>query len=174
MSKLLEQESLLKIYRGSRLLGTTRPVIVVTADTMDVSEPLGEFYIFHDYEGMPFLYRRTTYSSEDAARPFYFGDFADVFSASALLVCEFRAARDRLEFEVSRRDRGFQGELFWSSPPMEYEEVGELPLAEFRAFRRFAEERATMFDFSRSEAIRKLKITLLGFPEFTLRYEPNA
>jgi hypothetical protein len=105
--------------------------------------------------------------------PFDFGQYPELFSAKALLDSELRAARDRIEYEVSQRDRELCRDLFWSASPLVYDETDDLPLIEFQVFKRFTKERAKMFEFSRSQAIRLLKEKLQTFPEAALHHEPK-
>lgn len=170
----LLQESLIKIYRGTRRLGASRPILVVTGDTMNLMTPLGEFYLFHEFPDMPFLYSRTGYSHPDSLYLYDFGQYAEVFSAQAMMESQFRAAQDKLEFEVAMRDRGVAAEVFYSGSALAYEETGSLPLAEFALFQRFIRDRETMFRFSRSNALKLLEEKLAGYPEAVLTREPKG
>ncbi len=170
----LKSESLLKIYRANRLLGSSHPIIVTTGDTTHSETPFEEFYVFHSIPGVPFLFRRTRSSASDEMHPFDFGQFPEVFSAQALLASAVRSARDLIEFQVSQRDRALHRELFWSASPISYDESDDLPLIEFRMFRRFVRERAEMIDFTRSDAIKALHSKLSTFPEITQHHEPGS
>jgi hypothetical protein len=170
----LEPESFLRICRGTRRLGGGRPVLVITGDTMDAKAPFAEFYIFHEFPDMPFLYSRTSCSHIDDMYLFDFGRYPEIFSARALLDSQFRAAQDRLELEVSLRDTTVSSAVFHAGTSMKYEEVGDLPLVEFTIFRTFARERDSMFKFSKSKAIALLKEKLLGLPEAVINREPKT
>jgi hypothetical protein len=170
----LQRESLIKIYRANRRLGGGRPVIVATGDTTREAIPFGEFYIFHEFPDLPFLFSRTRCAHSDDMFPFDFGQYPEVFSAKALLESEFRAARDRIEYEIFQRDRALCRDLFWSASPLVFEETDDLPLIEFQIFQLFTKERATMFDFSRSHTIRLLKDKLQQLPAAILHHEPKA
>lgn len=170
----LAPESFIKIYRGTRRLGTGRPVLVVTGDTTDPKTPFGEFYIFHEFPDMPFLYSRATCTHPDEMYVYDFGKYPDVFSAQALLESQFRSAQDHLGSEVSIRDQAAANGVFYSGSALVYEEVGYLPLIEFALFQRFTRERELMFKFTRSQAIKLLEEKLLGLPEAVLRHEPKG
>jgi hypothetical protein len=169
----LKPESLLKIHRGNRLLGGSYSIIVTSGDTMNSNTPFAEFYIFHRFPDVPFLYRRTQ-SSAANMQPFDFGQFPEVFSAEALLASALGNARDLFEFEISRRDHALQRELFWSASPMNFDETDDLPLIQFRIFRRFIPERAVMANFTRSQAVQQLHNKLSAFPEVTQDEEPKT
>lgn len=141
---------------------------------MRSDRPFEEFYVFHQFADMPFLYRRTCSSATDELRPFDFSEFPELFSAEALLISALRSARELVDFEVSRRDRNLHRELFFSAVPMNYDEINDLPLVEFRMFRRFVAERALMGDFTRSQAVQALHSKLSTFPEVTQHHEPRA
>jgi hypothetical protein len=169
----LQPESLIKIFRGTRRLGAGRPVLVVTGDTTDSKNPFGEFYIFHEFPDMPFLYSRASCTHPDEMYLYDFGKYHEVFSAQALLESRFRAAQDHLGSEVSIRDQAVANGVFYSGSALTYEEVGYLPLIEFALFQRFTRERDVMFKFTRSQAIKLLGEKLQGLPETVLRYEPK-
>lgn len=169
----LQPESLIKICRGSRRMGNCRPVLVVTADTMDAKAPFSEFYVFHQFPDTPFLYSRTARVYADVLYLYDFGQYPDVFSAQALLEAQLRDARDQVEHEISIRDRALASDLFYSGSPMLFEETGPLPLMEFGIFQQFAKEREIMFKFTRSHAIRRLGEELMGLPEALLDHEPK-
>lgn len=170
----LQPESLIKIYRGTHCLGEVRPVLVVTADTTDPNNLFGEYYIFHKFPDMPFLYARATCAHPDNLYLYDFGKFPEVFSAPALLETQFRAAQDCLEHEVSIRDKSVTSDLFHSGAPMTYQETGDAPLIEFAMFQRFPREREIMFKFSKSRAIAALLEKLLELPEALLTIEPKT
>jgi hypothetical protein len=170
----LSPESLIKICRGTRRLGNARPVLVVTSDTNDPKLPLAEFFIFHEFPDMPFLYSRTRCAHTDEMYLYDFGKYPEVFSARALLDSQFRKAQDHLESEVFIHDRTVANEVFYSASAMAYEEVGYVPLIEFTLFQRFAKERESMFKFSSSQAIKQIEEKLSGFPEAILRIEPKG
>lgn len=169
----LLSESLIKIYRATRRLGNGRPVLVITGDTTNLNNPISEYYLFHEFPDMPFLYSRTGYSHPDTLYLYDFGKYSEIFSAGAMLEKQFRAAQDRLEFEVFMRDRQIAGEIFYSATALRFEEVGEFPLAEFVMFQRFPKERDAMFKFSKSHSLGLLKEKLLEFPEAVLTQEPK-
>lgn len=169
----LQQESLIKICRGTRRLGTGRPVLLVTSDTFDSASPFGEYYIFHEFPDMPFLYLRASCAHADSLYLYDFGLYPDIFSAKALLDSQFRAAQDRLENEVAMRDKQIANELFYSASPLGFEETGFLPLVEFAFFKQFTKERDLMFKFSKSHAVAALREKLLEYPEATLEREPK-
>lgn len=168
----LQSESLISIYRATRRVGAGRPVLVVTSDTTTPNTPFSEFYIFHEFTDMPFLYSRTSYTHPDALYLYDFGKYPQIFSAQALLNSQLRAARDRLEQEVFMRDRQVTSEVFYSGNALKFEETGDLPLVEFAMFQRFRKEREVMFKFSKSQAIQLLKDELLEYPEAVLQIEP--
>ncbi len=170
----LPKESLLNIYRGTRLLGPGRPVLLVTGDTTHDNIPFSEFYVFHELKDMPFLFCRTRYSISDEMYPLDFGGVPEVFSAAALIASEFRRACDRVEFEVFQRDREIHRDLYCSGSPMSYEPTSDLPLVEFKVFRQFVDERAKMCKFSRSRAVRELSEKLEKLPEAALHNEPTT
>lgn len=170
----LLQESLVKIYRGTRRLGTGRPVLVVAGDTMDLTAPFGEFFIFHEFPDLPFLYGRSAYSRPDSLYLYDFGQYPEVFSAKAMLEWQLRAAQDKFEFEVAMRDRTVAAEIFYSGAALGYEETGPLPLIEFAFFQRFIRDRETMFQFSRSRALKELEEKLSGYPEAVVTREPKG
>jgi hypothetical protein len=170
----LPNESLIKICRATRRLGNGRPVLVVTSDTMDTNAPLSEFFLFHEFPDMPFLYSRTTCTHPDALYLYDFGKYPEIFSAGALLETQFRIARDRLEFEVFMRDRQIAAEVFYTAAALDFEETDYVPLIEFVLFQRFIKDREQMFKFSKSRAIHMLKEMLLDFPEAILTHEPKA
>jgi hypothetical protein len=171
----LQHESLIKVYRGTRRLGTSRPILVITSDTMDAKAPLAEYYVFHEFPDLTFLYSRSEYSHADALYLYDFGQYAEVFSAKALLESQLRAAQDRIEHDVEMRDRQVATEVFFSAAaPMAYVEADNTPLVEFAFFRRFAKERETMFNFSMSHAISQLKEKLLEYPEAIIKIEPKT
>jgi hypothetical protein len=169
----LLSESLLKIYRATRRLGNGRPVLVIAADTTNLNNPLSEFYFFHEFPDMPFLYGRTAYSHPDSLYLYDFGKYSETFSASALLEKQFRAAQDRLEQEVIIRERQVATELFYSASSLKYEETGKLPFVEFVLFQRFTKERDAMFKFSKSMAIAQLLEKLSDVPETVVTQEPK-
>jgi hypothetical protein len=169
----LLSESLIRICRGTRRLGGCRPVMVITGDTTDLNNPFAEYYIFHEFPDMSFLYCRSTCSHPDNLYLYDFGQYPNVFSAKALLNAQFRAAEDRLEHELSMRDRDLMSDFFFSALPP-FQETDDTPLLEFAFFRRFVKERETMFSFSRSNAINLLKEKLAALPEADLKHEPKA
>jgi hypothetical protein len=169
----LRIESLIKIFRATRRVGAGRPVLVVTGDTSTLSAPFSEFYIFHEFTDMPFLYSRTTCSHPDILYLYDFGKYPEIFSAQALLASQLRAARDRLEQEVFMRDRLAAADIFYSGNALTFEETGDLPIIEFAMFRRFLKERDAMFKFSKSQAIQLLKEKLMEYPEAVLQTEPT-
>jgi hypothetical protein len=166
----LESESLIKIYRSKRNLGTSRPVIVAVGDTTHEAIPFGEFYVFHSFSEVPFLFSRSVCGLVDEWSPVDFGQYPEIFSANMLLESSFRSARDRLEFEISMHDR----DLLRLAPPLEFEEVDDFPLIEFRVFQIFTSECAKMFGFSRSYAINMLKDKIQKYPIVKLVHEPKA
>jgi hypothetical protein len=170
----LQAESLIKIFRGTRRLGNGRPVLIVTGDTMDSQTPLSEFFLFHDFPDMPFLYSRTICTHPDGLYLYDFAKYPGLFSARALLDKQLRAAQDRLEHEVYMRDPKIAGEIFYSSFALAYEDTGDTPLIEFAMFQKFIKERDVMFKFSRSHAVSLLKDKLLEFPEAVLLHEPRT
>src|ERR1700721_2171550 len=135
----LLSESLIKIYRGTRRLGGCRPVLIVTGDTTDLNNPFAEYYIFHEFPDMPFLYCRSTCSHPDNLYLYDFGQYPGIFSAKAMLEMQLRAAEDRLEHELSLRDRAIMSDFFFSALPP-FEETDDTPLLEFGFFRRFLKE----------------------------------
>ncbi|HTR41297.1 MAG TPA: hypothetical protein VMH87_06740 [Pseudomonadales bacterium] len=169
----LLSESLIKIYRATRRLGNGRPVLVITGDTTNLNNPISEYYLFHEFPDMPFLYSRTGYSHPDTLYLYDFGKYSEIFSAGAMLEKQLRAAQDRLEFEVFMRDRQIAGEIFYSATALKFEEAGELPLVEFAMFQRFPKERDAMFKFSKSHSMGLLKEKLLEYPEAVLTQEPR-
>lgn len=166
----LQPESLIKIFRANRSLGTSRPIIVAVGDTMCEGIPFGEFYVFHTFPDLPFLYSRSVCGFVDEWTPVDFGQYPEVFSAKPLLESSFRRAQDRLEFEVSMHDR----ELFRSAPSLGFEETDDFPLVEFRVFQSFTAECNKMFAFSRSHAIRTLKEKLHQYPTVKWVHEPKV
>lgn len=166
----LESESLIKIYRSRRNLGTSRPVIVAVGDTTNEGVPFGEYYVFHTFSEVPFLYSRSVCGFVDEWSPIDFGQFPEVFSANVLLESSFRRAQDRLEFEVSVHDP----DLLRLAPPLDFEVVDDFPFIEFRVFQTFTTECAKMFSFSRSYAISMLKDKVQKFPIVKLFHEPKA
>jgi hypothetical protein len=166
----LQPESLIKIYRSKRNLGSSRPVIVAVGDTMHEGIPFGEFYVFHTFSDVPFLYSRSVCGFVDEWSPVDFGKYPEVFSASVLLESSFRSARDRFEYEASMHDRA----LFSQAPPLDFEEVDESPLIQFRVFQIFTSECTKMFGFSRSNAIRDLKEKVQQYPVVKLVLEPKV
>jgi hypothetical protein len=166
----LQSESLIKIYQSKRNLGSSRPVIVAVGDTMHEGIPFGEFYVFHTFSEVPFLFSRSVCGFVDEWSPVDFGQYPEVFSANALLESSFRSARDRLEYEASMHDR----DVFRVAPPLDYEEVGDFPLIQFRVFQSFTSECAKMFGFSRSNAMGALKEKLQKYPIVKLVHEPKV
>lgn len=154
-------------------MGGCRPVLVVAAETMDINSPFAEFYVFHQFPDVPFIYSRTSYTHADALYLYDFGQYPDIFSAKALFNSKFCEAMDRIEHEISIRDRGLVSNLFYSGTPMYFDETGNLPFIEFAIFNRFAKERETMFKFSRSHAIHLLREKLLELPEAIVNHEPK-
>jgi len=169
----LQSESLIKIYRATRRVGTGRPVLVVTSDTTTPSHPFSEFYIFHEFPDMPFIYSRATYSHPDSLYLYDFGKYPEIFSPEALLESQLRAARDRLEVEVFMRDRQATADIFYSGNALKFEETGDVPLLEFTMFQRFVRDREQMFKFSKSQAIQLLREKLMEYPEAVLQHEPK-
>jgi len=165
----LESESLIKIYRSKRNLGTSRPVIVAVGDTTHETIPFGEYYVFHSFSDVPFLYSRSVCGFVDEWSPVDFGEYPEIFSANALLESSLRNAQDRLEFEVSMHDR----DLLRLAPPLDFEQVDDRPLIEFRVFQSFTTECAKMFGFSRSYAITMLKDKVQKYPTVKLIHEPK-
>ena len=165
----LQSESLIKIYRSRRNLEASRPVIVAIGDTMHEEIPFGEYYVFHSFSEVPFLFSRSVCGFVDEWNPTDFGRYPEVFSANALLESSFRRAQDRLEFEVSLHDP----ELLRSVFPLEFEEVDDFPLIEFRVFQNFTSECVKMFGFSRSHAISMLKDKIENYPIVKLIHEPK-
>lgn len=164
----LQPESIIKIFRANRNLGTSRPIIVAVGDTMHEGIPFGEFYVFHTYSDVPFLFSRSVCGFVDDWNPVDFGQYPEVFSAKALLESSFRSARDRFEFEVSMHDR----DLFRQGP-LSYEETDDFPLIEFRVFQSFTGECTKMFGFTRSQAILALKEKLEKYPVVKVVREPK-
>jgi len=169
----LLSESLLKIYRGTRRLGNGRPVLVIAADTTNLNNPFSEFYFFHEFPDMPFLYSRTAYSHPDSLYIYDFGKYSEIFSASAMIEKQYRAAQDRIEQEIFIRDRQVATETFYSASPLRYEETGKLPFVEFFLFQRFAKDRDAMFKFSKSMALAQLQEKLMDLPEAVVTQEPK-
>ena len=165
----IQPESLIKIYRANRNLGRSRPVIVAVGDTMIEGIPFCEYYVFHTFSEVAFLYSRSVCGSTDDWNPVDFGQYPEVFSAKALLESSFRTAQDRLEFEVSIHDR----DLVQSALAPGFEETDDSSLIEFRVFQNFTIECAKMFGFSRALAIRSLKDKLQKYPIVKLVHEPN-
>lgn len=164
----LQPESLIKFYRANRNLGTSRPVIVAVGDTMHEGIPFYEYYVFHAFSDVSFLFSRAVCGFVDEWNPVDFGQFPDVFSAKALLEASFRGAQDRLEFEVSMHDREF-----FRSASLGFDETDEFPLIEFRVYQNFSSECAKMFGFSRAQAIRALKEKVDKYPAVKLVREPK-
>jgi hypothetical protein len=162
-------ESLIKIYRANRNLGTSRPVIVAVGDTMVEGIPFFEYYVFHTFSDVVFLYSRSVCGSADEWNPVDFGQYPEVFSANALLESSFRSAQERLEFEVSMHDR----DLVQSALAPGFEETDDFPLIEFRVYQNFTSECAKMFGFSRALAIRTLRDKMQKYPTVKLVREPN-
>lgn len=162
-------ESIIKIYRANRNLGTSRPVIVAVGDTMVEGIPFSEYYVFHTFSDVAFLYSRSVLGCIDEWNPVDFGQYPEVFSAKRLLESSFRSAQDRLEFEVSVHDR----EWFRSAATLSFEETDDFPLIEFRIFQNFTSECSKMYGFSRALAIRELKDKLQTYPTVKLVREPN-
>lgn len=163
-------ESLIKIYRSKRNLAASRPVIVAIGDTTNDGIPFGEYYVFHTFSEVPFLFSRSVCGFVDEWSPIDFGLYPEVFCANALLESSFRRAQDRLEFEVSMHDR----DLLRLAPPFDFEEVDEFPFIEFRVFQTFTAECTKMFAFSRSYAISTLKDKIQKYPIVKLFHEPKA
>lgn len=163
-------ESLIKIYRANRNLGMSRPVIVAVGDTMVEGIPFSEYYVFHTFSDVAFLYSRSVCGSIDEWSPVDFGQYPEIFSAKALLESAFRSAQDRLEFEVSVHDR----DLFRSTAALTFEETDYFPFIEFHVYQSFTSECAKMFGFSRALAIRALKEKLQTYPTVKLVREPNG
>lgn len=168
----LPRESALNTYRGTRLLGPSRPILLITGDTTHDNIPFSEFYVFHMLKDVPFLFSRTRYGIHDEMYPIDFASVPEVFSAAALLASEFRRACDRVEYEVSRRDRDLHRDVYCAGSPMCYERTDDLPFVEFKIFRQFNDERAKMFGFSRSRPVRELREKLEKLPEAVLHEEP--
>ena len=147
--------------------------MVIAADTTNLNNPFSEFFLFHEFPDMPFLYSRTAYSHPDALYLYDFGKYSEIFSASALLEKQFRAAQDRVEQEVIIRERQVATELFYSASPLRYEETGKLPFVEFALFQRFLKDRDAMFKFSKSMAIAQLQEKLMDLPETVVTVEPK-
>jgi|HubBroStandDraft_2_1064218.scaffolds.fasta_scaffold418337_1 hypothetical protein len=168
-----QPESLIKVYRGTRRLGTSRPIIVITGDTLDAKAPFAEYYLFHNFPDLNFLYSRTTYGHADALYLYDFGQYPEIFSATALMESQFLAAQDRLEYEVEMHDRKVLDNLFYSASPMAYVETTNVPLIGFAFFTQFVKDRDTMFRFSKSQAISQLKEKLLEYPEALRKEEPK-
>ncbi|HTV39188.1 MAG TPA: hypothetical protein VMF08_01325 [Candidatus Sulfotelmatobacter sp.] len=162
-------ESLVKIYRANRNLGTSRPVIVAVGDTMVEGIPFYEYYVFHSFSDVAFLYSRSVCGSIDEWNPVDFGQYPEIFSAKALLASSFRSAQDRLEFEVSMHDR----EWFRSAATLSFDETDDSPLIEFRVFQNFSSECAKMFGFSRATAIHALRDKIEKYPNVKLIREPK-
>ena len=154
-------------------MGAGRPVLVLTGDVMNLNGPLAEFYIFHEFPDMPFIYSRTSCAHPDALYLYDFGQYPEIFSATAMMEAQFRAARDHLEHEIAIRDKQLASDLFSTASPLVFEESGTLPLVEFAFFRRFIKEREQMFRFSKSQAIAQLRERLLDYPEAILTQEPK-
>jgi hypothetical protein len=135
--------------------------------------PLSEFYVFHMLNDVPFLFSRTRYAIYDEMFPIDFAGVPEVFCAAALLDSEFRRACDRVECEVSQRDRELHRDVYCAGSPMSYELTDDLPFLEFKIFGRFTDERAKMFGFSRSRAVTELREKLEKLPEAALHNEPK-
>ena len=131
--------------------------------------PFFEYYVFHTFSDVPFLFSRSVYGSSDEWNPVDFAQYPEVFSAKALVELSFRGAQDRLEFEVSVHDR----EWFRSGAALSFAETDDFPLIEFRVFQNFTTECAKMFLFSRALAIRALKDKLQTYPTVKLVREAN-
>jgi hypothetical protein len=170
----LQPESLIKVYRGTRRLGTSRPIIVIAGDTLDAKAPFAEYYVFHSFPDLNFLYSRTTYGHADALYLYDFGQYPEIFSANALMESQLLAAQARIEHEVEMHDRKVADNLFFSASPMAYGETTNVPLIEFAFFNQFAKDRETMFRFSKSQAISQLKEKLLEYPEAVRKDEPKV
>jgi hypothetical protein len=168
----LKQESLIKICRANRRLGASRPVLVVTGDAMNLMAPFSEFFLFHEFPDMPFLYSRTSYAHPDSLYLYDFGQYPEIFSAKALLDSQLRNAYDQLESEVTIRDRALAGDLFYSGT-FAFEETDVLPLAEFALFQRFTRDREQMFRFTKSHAVLLLEEKLNQYPEAVQQREPK-
>jgi hypothetical protein len=169
-----QPESLIKIYRGTRRLGVTRPILVITGDTMDAKAPLAEYYVFHSFPDLGFLYSRTTYAHADALYLYDFGQYPEIFSAKAMMESQLQAAQARIEHEVEMHDRKVADALFCSASPMAYVETDNVPLVEFAFFSQFIKDRETMFKFSISQAVSQLREKLLEYPEATIKVEPKT
>jgi hypothetical protein len=169
-----QPESLIKVYRGTRRLGSSRPVLVITGDTMDAKAPVAEYYVFHNFPDLGLLYSRTIYGHGDALYLYDFGQYPEVFSAKAMMESQLQAAQARIEHEVEMHDRKLADILFFSASPMAYVETDNTPLIEFAFFNQFVKDRDTMFKFSKSQAISELKEKLLEYPEAIIKIEPKT
>jgi hypothetical protein len=169
-----QPESLIKIYRGTRRLGSSRPIVVITGDTLDSKAPFAEYYVFHNFPELGFLYSRTTYGHADALYLYDFGQYPEIFSPKALVESQLEAAQGRLEHEIEMHDRKVADDLFFSASRMAYVETDNTPLIEFAFFNQFIKDRDTMFKFSKSQAIAQLKEKLLEYPEAVRKEEPKT
>lgn len=91
--------------------------------------------------------------------------YPEVFSAKAMMDSEKRHATDRLEFELSQKHQALHQTLFWSASPVRFQEVGDSLLTEIHILNLFAEDFQKMFSFSRSRALRELKLRLNRCPQ---------
>jgi hypothetical protein len=163
----VKEESLLRFYRGNRLIGKSYPIAVIIGDTTYRQGPYGEHYVFHSVPGVPFLYQRIRVDTGSGINSIDLDDFGDVFSAQALLRNQLAAARDQFEFMISQKDRALQLHYFCSSSPFEFCEIKEHPFAQFKIFGNFTPELKTMFEFT---ACRSL---IANYPTISWIKEPK-
>ena len=170
----MDRASIIKIYVGTRYFGSSHPVLLVTGDNTQSNVVFGEHYLFHSYQGIPFIYRRDFCSAQTGPDAISFDDFPEVFFAEAMVANQLIAARAQFEYTVSEQSRELQFDLFWSERPMEFRETGDSCFIRFKASRQFVADRQAMFGITRSKAVKEFEGKLSRVPEITWRHEPNA
>lgn len=165
----LKRESLIEIWRGTRVIGASYPVIVVTGDTIHKDIPLGEFYVFQELlKGDPISGRIVGDIAEHLKDAVTFDDFQEEFSAKALLDTSLRIAKNTFENAIYESNKELHRNCF----PLDYEAVDERVFAQFHFQKRFESERTFMFAHSRSAKIRKLEETIANLPKVHYRLQP--
>ena len=170
----MEQKSLIRFYQGNRFVGKTHPFAVVVGDTTHKAAPFSEYYVFHSFPGVPFLYQRTRCSAGSLFDPIDFGEFPEVFSAEALLNHQLTVARDQFEFSISEQDQQLHRRLFWTNSSFEFCEVDKHPFVQFRVFGNFTSEMQTMFTFTRCGLLRSIQTDIDRYPQFSWVEEPKT
>ena len=176
--KTMDTKSLLKMYKGSRCLGPSQPILILAADNTQRTNKdilFTEYYLFHRFKSIPFLYGRDSFEAPYGAdnKRIEFSLFPQLFTFDPLFTRQVETAIAELQDAVWKYDRELHRELFFSERLLEFrEEINDAYLMRFRVFRQFVEEQRIMFRFTKSAELKHLEKKLTQIPEFECKHEP--